>query len=62
MANFRIKAAGNNNSVLTQVLSKVSKILSQNHNKDVLFLVSQISIAKNDDRIEQVLGKMYLIS
>ncbi|WP_270220706.1 hypothetical protein [Kosakonia cowanii] len=53
MANFRIKAAGNNNSVLTQVLSK---ILSQNHNKDVLFLVSQISIAKNDDRIKQILG------
>lgn len=56
MAYFRIKAAGNNTSALNHVLSKVGTILSQNQNQDVLFLVSQINVAKNDDRIEQILG------
>lgn len=56
MAYFRIKAAGNNNSALNHVLSKVGTILSQKQNQDVLFLVSQINVAKNDDRIEQILG------
>lgn len=56
MAYFRIKAAGNNNSALNHVLSKVNIILSQKQNQDVLFLVSQINVAKNDDRIEQILG------
>lgn len=56
MAFFRIKAAGNNNSALNHVLSKVATIVSQKQNQDVLFLVSQINVAKNDDRIEQILG------
>ncbi|MEZ6879832.1 hypothetical protein [Enterobacter sp. KB-280D8] len=57
MAYFRIKAAGNNNSTLNHVLSKVGTFVSQKQNQDVLFLVSQINVAKNDDRIEQVLGE-----
>ncbi|ELQ6001588.1 hypothetical protein U5R87_000025 [Cronobacter dublinensis] len=56
MAYYRIKAAGSNCSALSLVISKVSAITSQKENKDVLFLVSKINIAKDDDRIEQILG------
>ncbi|WP_312740463.1 hypothetical protein [Cedecea neteri] len=57
MAYYRIKAAGSNSSALSLVVSKVSAITSKKENKDVLFLVSQINIAKDDDRIEQILGE-----
>ena len=57
MAFYRIKAAGSNNAALNSVIAKVCSIASQNQNTDLLFLVSQIQVAKDDDRIEQIFGE-----
>jgi len=58
MANYRIKAAGSHSSALGTVIDKVCEIASENENKDVLVLVSQINIAKDDVRIEQIFDKV----
>ncbi|CAI0896678.1 hypothetical protein [Serratia grimesii] len=57
MANYRIKASGVHSEALDSVIDKVCAIASEKNNKDVLVLVSQINVAKNDDRIKRIFGE-----
>ncbi|EJO9862973.1 hypothetical protein NU766_004225 [Salmonella enterica] len=58
MANYRIKASGIHSEALDSIVDKVYSIASVKDNKDVLVLASQIDIAKNDERIERIFGKV----
>ncbi|CAM8423505.1 TPA: hypothetical protein ACYSC8_005156 [Citrobacter freundii] len=56
MASYRIKAAGEHSHVLESVMNRVYDIASKKDDKDVLILVSQLQNAKNNKKIEQILG------
>ncbi|EOD2802044.1 hypothetical protein ACJLW1_000481 [Klebsiella aerogenes] len=58
MSSYRIKAAGSHSGNLSAVIDKVIQVASAKENKDVLVLVSQINLAKDDDRIEQIFGEL----
>ncbi|HHT2661503.1 TPA: hypothetical protein ACTYSP_001080 [Citrobacter freundii] len=56
MASYRIKAAGEHSHALESVMNRVYDIASKKDDKDVLILVSQLQYAKNNKKIEQILG------